>query len=186
MGFFLGFVPDKDSVQKISKISERIKEVFDGFGVDVRWVKPEGYHLTVVYLGEKISFFRKLYLNFKLKKFKFNKFSIKLGRVKLGISRKYKELIFMEVQEGGDDMRDLCLQLRKTLRLSQDVDFVPHLTLGRVSKELSPQENSNIVRDLSLVSKDLENVNITFKVEKMYVLKTVNGGYEIISIVELQ
>lgn len=186
MGFFLGFVPDKNSIQKISEVSDEIKEVFNGFGVDVRWVKPQGYHLTIVYLGEKINFFRKLYINFKLKKFKFNSFDVKLGRVKLGISRKYKELIFMEVQEGGDNMRELCLELRKILRLSNDVDFVPHLTLGRVSKELSPQENSNIVRDLTFMSKNLEKISIRFRVENIYMLKTVDGGYEIVEKVELE
>ncbi len=185
MGLFLGFRPDADSVNKIVGVAKQVKEVFHGFDVDVRWTKPETYHLSVVYLGEKVSFLKILYFKYRLKKFRYRRFNIKLGKVKVGISRRYKELIYLEVLEGGEEMRKLCSMLRESLGLKRDVNLIPHLTLGRINKDLSEQETSNVSRNLSFISKSLKEKNISFTVSSIDMLKTVEDGYEVVDRVEL-
>jgi replicative DNA helicase len=56
----------------------------------------------------------------------------------------------------------MYLDLRKLLGKSDDTNFVPHLVLGRVSKDLSNQEYMNISRDLSRVAKELNVSKLTF------------------------
>ena len=38
-----------------------------------------------------------------------------MGTVKLGLNRKYKELIYLDLKEGGEEMRSLLQNLRKLL-----------------------------------------------------------------------
>lgn len=184
MSFFLGFVPSDNACKKIVKVSDNVKKVFEGFDIDARWSCPSMYSVSVVSLGENVSFLKMAYLKYRLKKFAFKKFTIKFGSVKLGITRRYKELVFLEVQKGGDDMRELCLSLRKTLKLKEDVNLIPHLTLGRVNKELSQQEYSNIVKDLAMISKNLQEEDITFTVNSIDIIKMVDGNCNILNSVE--
>ncbi len=156
MNFFLGIFPDKATVDQIKKVVVGVGEIFDGFDIPVRWSKPEKYHMTLIYLGEKLPFYKRLFFKYKLKGFSLKRFKLKFNKVKLGISRKYKELIYMDLLEGGEEMRKLYLELRNLLNLQDDGNFIPHLTLGRVSKELTDQEYANLCRDLTVVTKKLD------------------------------
>lgn len=178
--FFIGIFPDNDTVKDIKKVVGQIGEVFDGFEIPVRWSKPEKYHMTLIHLGYKMPFYRKILFKQKLKTFTLKRFQIKFNTVKLGISRKYKELIYLDLLEGGDDMRNLFLQLRNTLHLQDDNNFLPHLTLGRVSKELTDQEYSNISRDLSVVTKKMGIEKTSFFVNELKLVKSEDGEYQVL------
>lgn len=180
MSFFIGFVPDENSNKEIENCVDSVKDVFDGLGIDVRWSSSKAYHLTLVYLGERVGFLKMLYIKYKLKKFNFSNFNIQLGGVKMGSSRRYRELIFLEVFKGGDSMRKLCLTLRSLLGLRKDLNFIPHLTLGRVNKDLTPQEYSNIVKDLSIISKKITRKNMSFTVNNIDIIKVDAGSYQIL------
>ena len=53
-------------------------------------------------------------------------------------------------------MRELYLQLKQISGEKSDINFIPHLTLGRVNKDLSGQESANIIKDLAIVSKKMD------------------------------
>jgi 2'-5' RNA ligase len=108
------------------------------------------------------------------------KFKIKFNTVKLGISRRYKELIYLDLLEGGDEMRKLFLELEQVLKTRNEGNFTPHLTLGRVSKDLTNQEYSNICRDLQTVSKGLAVEDIEFVVDEIKLIKSIEGNYEVL------
>lgn len=180
MNFFLGIFPDKDSIKKIQDISNGVEEVFSGFDIPVRWSIPQNYHITLIHLGEHLPFYKRLILKYKLKKFKLEKFVIKFNTVKLGISRKYKELIYLDLLEGGDEMRKLFLEIRELLNIQKEGNFLPHLTLGRVSKELTDQEYSNICKDLSVVTKKLGINEVKFSVSDIKLVKSTEKGYQIL------
>lgn len=180
MSFFIGFVPDGNSNKEIENCVDSVRDVFDGLGIDVRWSSSKAYHLTLVYLGESIGFLRKLYIKYKLRKFNFANFNVQLGGVKMGSSRRYRELIFLEVLKGGEEMRKMCLMLRSLLGLNKDVNFIPHLTLGRVNKDLTPQEYSNVVKDLSVISKKIKHREISFVVNSIDMIKVEGGAYQIL------
>lgn len=180
MSFFLGLFPDQNSNHSIESVAEETKAVFEGFDIPVRWSKSVSYHLTIVHLGESVPFYKMLFLKYKIKRFNFKQFKIKFNTIKLGISRKYKELIYLDLLEGGDDMRRLLLELRKVLGIKNEGNFLPHLTLGRVSKELTDQEYSNICRDLSAVAKRLDIEKIEFLANDFKLVKSTDDNYQIL------
>lgn len=180
MSFFIGIFPDQNTINEIKKIVGEVGKVFDGFEIPVRWSNPEKYHVTLIHLGNTLPFYKKLFFKYKLKTFSLKRFKIKFNTVKLGISRKYKELIYLDLLEGGDDMREFFLELRNMLCLQDDSNFRPHLTLGRVSKELSDQEYSNICRDLGVVTKRLNIENIQFFVNELKLVKSADEGYKVL------
>ena len=180
MSFFLGIFPDKDSIKKIQNVSNGVEEVFSGFDIPVRWSISHNYHITLIHLGEHLPFYKRLILKYKLKKFKLEEFVIKFNTVKLGISRKYKELIYLDLLEGGDEMKKLFLEIRELLNIQKEGNFLPHLTLGRVSKELTDQEYSNICKDLSVVTKKLGIKEVKFFVSDIKLVKSTEKGYQVL------
>jgi 2'-5' RNA ligase len=180
MSFFIGLFPDDSTVNDIKKVVGEIGKVFDGFDIPIRWSKPEKYHVTLIHLGDSLPLHKRLILKYKLKNFTLKRFKIRFNSVKLGISRKYKELLYLDLLEGGDDMRELFFKLRNILNLQDDSNFLPHLTLGRVSKELTDQEYSNICRDLSVVTKKLDIDKIQFFVNELRLVKSTEEGYQVL------
>lgn len=180
MSFFLGIFPDKATVDQIKKVVVEVGKVFDGFDIPVRWSEPGTYHMTLIYLGEKLPFYKRLFFKYKLKSFSLTRFKVRLNKVKLGINRKYKELIYIDLLEGGEEMRKLYLELRTLLNLQDDSNFIPHLTLGRVSKDLTDQEYANICRDLSVVTGKLGIDEIQFFVNELKLVKSEDGKYQVL------
>lgn len=179
MNYFLGFFPDDDSRKKISDVAVGVKDVFEGFDIKVRWSQPKSYHITVLFLGTKFPFPKVLMCKQKLKKFSFRKFKVRFNSIKLGISRKYRELLYLDLLEGGDEMRQLHLELRNITGTKEDTNFIPHLTLGRINKDLSTQEYMNIAKDLSVVTKKLKVNKIEFEVQSIDLVKSEEGLYSI-------
>lgn len=180
MSFFLGIFPDKATVDQIKKVVVEVGKVFDGFDIPVRWSKPDTYHMTLIYLGEKLPFYKRLFFKYKFKSFSLTRFKVRFNKVKLGINRKYKELIYIDLLEGGEEMRKLYLELRTLLNLQDDSNFIPHLTLGRVSKDLTDQEYANICRDLSVVTGKLGIDEIQFFVNELKLVKSEDGKYQVL------
>lgn len=127
-----------------------------------------------------MPFFMLWYYKFKLKPFFLKRFKIRFNTVKLGISRKYKELIYLDLEEGGEEMRKIFLELRNIFNLKTDSNFIPHLTLGRISKDLTKQEYSNVCKDISRVTKSLGIRKIEFYVSDIKLVKSTDDGYTIL------
>lgn len=177
MSYFLGFIPDKESNYKIRKVIGDVGMIFSDLGIPVRWVKPSSYHITLFTFGERLSLFQRLVLKKRVSKLQFKEFEISLSSVKVGISRKYKELIYLDVNDGGEELRELLLRVRKQFGAKDVSIFVPHLTIGRVSKDLSKEEYRNIVRDIGNISKNLNIKDIKFKVKELYLIQSKEGVY---------
>jgi len=186
MSFFFGFFPDENTNYKIRKVVGEVGRVFADFQIPVRWSKPETYHMTVLHIGENLSFLRRLIWRFRLKTICFTPFKVSFNTVKLGISRKYKELVYLDTKDGGDVMRTTLLDIRKALKLKGEGNFVPHLTLGRVSKDLSDEEYSNLCKDLAVVAKGLDIEKIEFYVNDIKLIKSSGDNYSVLmNLVEL-
>ena len=177
MSYFLGFVPEKESKEKIGKVVGEISMMFDDFGIPVRWVKPKTFHISLYYLGERFSFLARFILGRKMKKVEFKKINVSFATVKVGISRNYKELVYLELKDGAEETRELLLQLRNKLGGKDTSMFVPHLTIGRISKDLSQEEYRNVAKDISRVSKKLKLDEIEFTVDTIYLIESKDGDY---------
>ncbi len=180
MNFFLGFFPDEKANYKIRKVVGEVGRIFNDFDIPVRWVKPETYHISIYMIGEGLNPISKIFLKRKLQKISFKPFNISLGKVKLGISRKYRELVYIDIVDGGEELREILHQLRAILKGIDNSTFVPHLSIGRVSKDLSEEEYRNLVKDIHNISKDLDIEDISFEVKEMYLVKSEEGNYSLL------
>lgn len=180
MSCFFSFFPNQDTNFKIRKVVGEVSKVFDDFDIPVRWSKPNTYHMTLLYLGNDVNPIKRILFRFKLKSIIFKPFKVKFGTVKLGISRKYKELVYLDIKEGGDSMRRILLDLRRRLNIKDEGNFIPHLTLGRISKDISDQEYTNICKDLSVITKGLDIKNMEFYIDNIYLIKSSNGDYKVL------
>lgn len=177
MNYFLGFFPDESANYKIRKVVGEVGRIFKDFDIPVRWVKPETFHISLYYIGDTLSIFQRLFISRKIKRVPFIPFDISLGKVRLGISRKYKELVYIDVKDGGEQLRDLLHEVRKIVKGKDVSMFVPHLTIGRVSKDLSEEEYRNLIKDIQNISKSLKVEDISFRVTAMYLVKSKEGVY---------
>jgi len=87
--------------------------------------------------------------------------------------------LYLDLVEGGDEMRELYLQLREITGAKEDINFIPHMTLGRVNKDLTTQEYMNIVKDLNVVTKQLKVNKIEFEVKSIDLVKSEDGLYTV-------
>ncbi len=179
MSYFLGFVPSQESNYKIRRVLGEVSIIFDDFGIPVRWVKPNTFHITLYYLGERFCFLNKILLKRNISKIHFKKIDISFGTVKVGISRGYKELVYLDIQEGGEQLRELILDVRKYIGDKDTSMFVPHLTIGRISKDLSKEEHRNVANDVARLSKKLKLNDIQFTIDSIYLIKNTEGIYSL-------
>lgn len=179
MNFFLGVIPDDNANHKIKKIIEEIGRVFDGQQIPVRWVKQETFHVTVLFVGKDISPIKLLLVKNKIKRISFKPFKISFKSARLGISKRYKELVYLSVNNGDDEMRSITEQLDSKGDIRGSNSFVPHLTLGRVSKELSDEEYRNLSKDLDMVSRNISIEDISFDVKEIFLIKSKDNTYDI-------
>lgn len=181
MNYFLGIQPNDQTNYKIRKVVGELGRVFQGQDIDVRWSKPETFHCSVVYLGKSLNPAKKFFLDLKLKKTNYRKFSISFERAVVGISRRYKELVYLGIDKGGDELREIVLDLRERLKISDSNLFIPHVTLGRISKELSEQEFRNLKMDVRKMNKSLKVDEIEFEVDRISLIRSDLDSHEIIS-----
>ena len=179
MSYFLGFIPDKEASYQIKRVVAHISTLFDDFDIPVRWVKPNTFHLTLLYLGDKLFFPNKILLKKKLSKIPIKKFKVSFNTVKVGISRNYQELVYLDLSQGGEELREYYSQVRRVLGEKDSSLFVPHLTIGRISKDLSKEEYRNVSSDVSRVSKKLKIKDIQFSVDGMYLIHSKDGVYTV-------
>ena len=180
MNFFVGIIPDDSTNHKIRKVVREVGRVFEGQQIPVRWINPDTFHVTVLFVGKDISPVRKILFKNKIKKIIFKPFKISFKSLKLGISGKYKELVYLSINQGDDEMRSITEQLDPQGNIRGANSFIPHLTLGRVSKELTDEESSNLLRDIGRVSSQVDIKNIVFDVKEVFLLKSKDGVYEIV------
>ena len=54
--YFLGLFPDPEVSKRIAKTTIEIRKIFASQGTNVKWVEPEKYHLSLLFIGHQISF----------------------------------------------------------------------------------------------------------------------------------
>ena len=180
MSYLLGFIPNEKTSHEISSILRTIGSVFDGQEIPVRWNKPENYHITLQFLGNKLSIFHRLYINWKLKNFTFKQFDISISNIRLGRTRRFKGMIFLDFAQGGDDLRELRLEISNILKIKDNNQFVPHITIGRINKDLTSQEYSNLVKDIENVSKGINLSKINFGIRELSLLENKEEIYSVV------
>ncbi|HCC68139.1 TPA: hypothetical protein DEP90_02995 [Patescibacteria group bacterium] len=164
MKYFLGFSLQKDICKQLRNLTKEISQTFDEQGIPVRWTDPKDYNISL-HNYYKLSFIQKFVLEKKLTKMSTSTFTISLHRLKLGETKRMRGLIYFSIDKGGEHLRHLKSELGKNLRIKETPIFVPNIVIGRVSKDLTKQEYSNILKDFESLQ---ENVNgVQFQVSTL-------------------
>lgn len=180
MNYFLGFFLDDRSKRPIIKSVGHISTIFSGMGIDVRWVKPSHYHLAIQKFNGNVGVLKRIYIANKIKQLISKKIQLTLGKIKLGSTKRLRGLIYIEIDQGGDLLRELRYQMLKTLKIKDNTQFVPHIAIGRINKDLSNQEISNISRDMENISKKLKHFDTEITVKEIDLIKRKEDIYEIV------
>lgn len=181
-----------DLSQEIKKVLSRLIEELDEMDKEhkkIRWIKKEGMHLTIKFLGdienEKISLIEKALKNISEK---FEPFVLKLkGTGTFPPRSKNPRVLWIGIKE-EETLKALQYQIEAELeKLSfprESRKFHPHLTLGRV------KVFSSLRQTLLLLEKYRERIFGEMKVEKITFfqskLKPTGAEYSILSEFELK
>lgn len=169
MKYSLGFVLDRNTSKKIDLISSEVAKIFRGQEIPVRWGKSGQYYILLHNYNNKISFIKKFFIKKKLDKIGERVIEISLHRIKLGISKRMKDLIYLSIDSGGEELRNLKSILVERMHIKDSVIFIPHIVIGRISKDVTRQEASNIVRDFENLQERINGV--TFEVNNLELIE---------------
>jgi 2'-5' RNA ligase len=182
--YFLAIFPPDECAAEIFKSRQKIEGPFDSLDIPVRWTLENHLHISILFFGNDLNFLQLFMIKRKIAKFHIEKpFEVSFSSPKIGISNRYHELIYLPVEQGAEELRELLLSISNQLHFTRDHSFIPHLTLGRVSKDLSDQEFRNIKHEVERNENSDANVNCVFKVEHLYLVESDLETYTILSAV---
>jgi 2'-5' RNA ligase len=185
MNYFLGFFLDDKSRKQVVKSVGNISTIFSGMGIEVRWIKPSHYHIEIQKFEGNVGLLRQLYISYRIKRFLIKRFDISLGRVKLGVTKRMRGLLYIEIDQGGDLLRELRYNLLNTLKIKDNVQFIPHIAIGRINKDLSRQEISNITKDMENIFKKTNHLGTELMIKEIDLIKNKDTYYEIVKKFEI-
>ena len=132
---FLAFELPKETRNQIRQVSEELKRL----NMDVRWVKPENIHLTIVFMGNiKEGDISAIGREIEKVCCGFHPFEIYLKGVGLFPGRKRPRVLWVGYDgdiERMSSLRDVLHDRLAPFEIKEEKrQFTPHLTLGRFRK----------------------------------------------------
>jgi 2'-5' RNA ligase len=121
----------------------------------IRWTRPKDIHITLVFLGyltdEELLEICRITKEVASKHTSFN---INLTKICYGPTDKKPPRMIWAVGEKSEEFISLKNDLDKSLAFSENREFSPHITLGRVRKwewqRIEPEERPEVNEDISL------------------------------------
>jgi len=134
---FIALELSEQQKSEVNDLQEKIKSYMEG----VRWVKPEGLHLTLKFLGETDeSRVDQIKIAMDETAASINQFNIVYGKSGVFPSPRKARVIWVGLREGDEAVRVLAARIDKALvRIGFEPEkrnFTPHLTIGRVRGSL--------------------------------------------------
>jgi 2'-5' RNA ligase len=156
--YSIGIGLNGNEIPPIESQKQKLRELFVNLDIPVNWVSQERMAITVLSIGHDLNQIQNIYYKFKLRDFKYDKFIISFGPPKIGMTSKYRELVYMPIEKGADELRELLLLIANKINFHRTHSFIPHLTLGRVSKDLSEQEFRNLKHEVEFLNPIREEI----------------------------
>ncbi|PIR72064.1 MAG: RNA 2',3'-cyclic phosphodiesterase [Candidatus Nealsonbacteria bacterium CG10_big_fil_rev_8_21_14_0_10_36_24] len=141
----------------------------------VRWTSPKNIHITLVFLGylsnEELVEICKVAKEVASKN---TSFDINLTKICYGPQDKKPPRMVWAIGEKSDEFTALKKELDKSLAVSENREFSPHITLGRIRQwewqRIEPEDRPEVEED----------INLNFLVESVEIMESVlkRGGAE--------
>ena len=122
----------------------------------VRWTKPESLHITLVFLGylkdeelvEICKITKETIVNH-------TSFEIRLNKISYGPTSKYPPRMIWAIGEKSEEFTALKNDLDKSLAGSENREFAPHITLGRIRqwewRQIEPEDRPEVEEEIDLL-----------------------------------
>jgi 2'-5' RNA ligase len=157
MKYSLGFRLNKEVCTQLEEFSSEVEKIFQGQDIPVRWTDRDNFKISLHDYSE-LSVIEKFMISRRLSKFIDSSIDISLYRVKLGVSKRMKDLIYISIDKGGEELRELKSVLSSKLTMKDSSIFVPHIVIGRISKDVTKQEASNIIKAFESLQRNITGV----------------------------
>lgn len=133
---FIGIEIPPYLTKKIFGLSSSLQK----FGYPIEWIKPEKFHLTLIYLGylknENVEKLIKIIYDVASE---FKRFHVELGTVDGFPSIKNPRIIMLNLSKGTIELANIYNQLKKNITNCgfkvDEKEFRGHVTLGRVKSD---------------------------------------------------
>ncbi len=134
---FIALELSEEQKKEINALQEKIKAYLGG----IRWVKPEGLHLTLKFLGEteeeRIASIKQTLDNVSST---IKSFEIAYGKTGVFPSPKKARVFWVGLTAGSETVSSLAAEIERSMSFSgfapEKRKFTPHLTIGRARGSL--------------------------------------------------
>ncbi len=142
--------------QQLAEVQEKLKKS----GADVKWVRPEGIHLTLKFLGnvglELIEEIKKTIAQLVTKH---RSFTLQLSQVGAFPKIEYPRVVWVGIEQGKEQTVKLAQDLEQhLLKLGfppEKRSFKAHLTLGRVRSARNRNQLKQLILATTLTAKTM-------------------------------
>jgi len=169
---------------KIAEIQRKLKET----RADVKWVNPEGIHLTLKFLADiEKSQVKEILSAIKTASEGVKSFSLEIASVGAFPKVEYPRVLWIGINDETNTLKPLWQRTEENLSKlgfdKEERDFNPHLTLGRVKSLKGKEKLISLMlqsKDLSIGRFDVKRISLM-----QSVLKPDGAEYSEIGKVEL-
>ncbi|MCS7247738.1 MAG: RNA 2',3'-cyclic phosphodiesterase [Anaerolineales bacterium] len=151
--------------QRLGRVIQRLQDQLRG--VAIRWVKPQNLHLTLKFLGEvslnNLELIKEILAR---EAAQVPSFEFSIGELGAFPNAKRPRVLWLHVTAPPPLLalqRSLDLQTARLGYLSEEREYSPHLTIGRVNRQISQTELNRITLLLQEAHLGLDEVvSVTF------------------------
>lgn len=123
--------------ERIKKELVRVQDLFRGSDIPVRWVRPEGLHITLKFLGEvEEKGMRDVVRVMEEAAQGATRFTLELTEVGAFPNAQYPRIIWMGIADASGELQRIQQRIESGFEEldfePEGRDYTPHLTLGRV------------------------------------------------------
>lgn len=178
MSLKLGINPERSVKNQLHNVSTEVVRLIGSQGIPVVHVDPNTYHIELFPLNMNGTLIPTLWTRILLRKYQFTPFDITINEVRLGSGGRVRELVNLQVGEGSDQLRDMVYTLAKRLRIRRFRSFDPSIRIARVSKDLSEQEEHNLINTIHSFN-GISFPAVKFQFNGLSLLESKGGVHEL-------
>ena len=173
---FLGIGFEESQCRDLQAQVKKVKINLDKAELGHIWVRPENYHVTLIFLGSVEPERKEEVLQIlRAKTPEFASFELALRGVNAFESERQARAIYCGVQN-KKDLRHIVDELRTSLGLSPNPEYTPHLTIARL-------RNPAHIRDVISPVKNRDFLKAAVTEIRLY-KSTLGGPYPIYTVLE--
>lgn len=156
MRLFIAINISEEIKAGLKKIADKLKEI----DADVKWVRPEGMHITLKFLGN-VDENRKDKIMHVLEEISARKspFTVTFQGVGVFPDLKRPRVVWIGIEKGREELKDIAKELDAHLSglgfLKEAREFSVHLTLGRVKSSRGREKLVEVLESYNIILPEL-------------------------------